>query len=63
MDHRTATIAAYPDQPISRFKLFLRRLIIVDQGKPSAPSPTKLSPKAERDHPVLVGLVKGSEFL
>ena len=53
----------HSDQPISRLKLFLRLLIVVDQHEPGAPSTTKVCLEAKGNDTSLVGLVEGSELL
>jgi len=51
------------NQPVLWLKLFLRRLVVVDQGKAGTPSTTKLCPEAKGDDTAFVGLVEGCEFL
>jgi hypothetical protein len=53
----------HADQPVLRLKLFLRRLVVVDQGKAGTPSATELCPEPECDYAVLVSLVQGCELL
>lgn len=61
MDHSLKT--AYPNKTVSRLKLPLRLLAIVDQRKPSAPSSTELSLEAEGHDTLGVGFELGSELL
>ena len=50
----------HPDQSVLWLKFLLRRLIVVDQCKSSAPSTTKLSPETKRDDASFVCLVQSS---
>lgn len=51
------------NQPVLRLKLFLRRLVVVDQREPGTPATTKLRPETKSDDAVFVGLVESREFL
>jgi len=51
------------NEPVLRLKLFLRRLVVVDQRKAGTPPATKLCPETKGDDTVLVGLVESGEFL
>lgn len=55
--------ATHSDQAIPGLELLLGSLVVVDQGKASAPSTTKLRTETESHDTSLVGLVDGSELL
>lgn len=50
-------VGTYPNQPVLGLKLLLRRLVVVDETEPGAPSTTECRPEAEGHNPCLVRLV------
>ena len=55
--------STHPYQPVSRLKLLLRRLVVVDQRESRAPSSTKLCAEAKGNNAILVGLVQSRKLL